>query len=113
MDILRMTMYPIDEKQRLCLECLECCHYLEFGINLPRWIDYGAISHFYETRGCKTKLVSKGKLREVFILVPYRCPHLSPTGCLIYKDRPEVCRKYDGRRDVMIAEKCKWKELKE
>jgi Fe-S-cluster containining protein len=69
------------------------------------------MADFYTTRGCETKIVKVGNMRIVLVNAPVVCPHLKESGCDIYKRRPNACRNYDGRKDITMADKCKWKEL--
>jgi len=49
-----------------------------------------------------------------YIVIPYQCPELMPLhGCLIYEDRPLVCKQYDGRKDLIMKGVCKWEELED
>ena len=104
---------PIDFKQQLCLDCLECCKYLEFTLKLPNLDTTNELIPFYGAHGCRTKKEFHGTWWELNVLVPCRCKYLTATGCSNYENRSKVCRLYDGRKDPFISDKCKWNELKE
>ena len=106
-------MEDTKEKEQLCLNCLECCRYLEFGINIPKYVDTANLEKFYADHYCKTKVIEDRRSKTMFVLIPCQCKNLTPFGCQIYEDRFDLCRRYDGRRDVLMAGMCKWKDLKE
>lgn len=64
-------------------------------------------------RDCKILIADRNKMSIVTVGVPRTCLHLSPAGCNIYDLRPKTCRDYDGRKDILLKDICKWKELKE
>lgn len=99
-------------KQALCLSCMECCRWLTFVTEVATSkINY--IAPLYKMRDCKVSVLPRGDKAIVVIFVPRACHHLSPAGCAIYQTRPPACRDYDGRKDPMLKDICKWKELKE
>ena len=92
------------EKSRLCLECMKCCKFIkvrltEFPTKRTR--------ELYEAK--KVKIYYEKETGLYFLLIPYRCPQLTPHGCAIYENRPQACKDYDGRLDPAVD--CKWKEL--
>lgn len=107
------------DKRRLCLECLECCRHLVFvvrprprvGQSLGDCVE--ELERFYRVRGCEIRGLknSWGGTETWLADVPLPCPHLTPRGCDFYDERPEVCRLYDGRRDPVMRERCRWGEL--
>lgn len=92
-------------EQLLCLECQKCCKVIVFPTNYK---DEPDVRHFYETRGMKVRWDDRWGL---LIMVDHQCPHLTERGCNIYSKRPDVCRRYDGRKDPFMADECAWKEL--
>ena len=100
-------------KSELCLSCLECCKWLRFDCGGRTEKEAKAMSNFYTVRGCQTKIVQLVDYYLLVVLVPTICPFLSQKGCSRYDTRPPACRHYDGRKDIMISDVCKWKELGE
>ena len=94
-------------KQELCLSCLECCRTLAIPFDHYS-LDEDDIK-FYKMRGVELLTITQGP----YLLVPSVCPHLTENGCDIYKDRPKICKDYDGREVPFMKYKCKWRELKE
>jgi len=91
------------KKERLCLQCMECCKIFAVPV---RAVDIHPDSiAFYEARGCKLATLSGGRIG---VVIPISCPHLTPEGCDIYKDRPLDCRLYDGSKDPLMKDKCLW-----
>ena len=89
-------------KQRLCLECLECCKVVAVraAINPSN----KRTREFYEARGCRIIPTEQLPL----VVIPYPCPHLTSSGCNIYDKRPLACRLYDGREDPIMSRICLW-----
>ena len=85
-------------KSELCLECLECCKFVRIPV-LHMTDDLG---EFFKARGISLSHES-GML---FAIIRHICPWLTPKGCKIYEDRPNICREYDGRDDPVVD--CKW-----
>jgi len=89
------------KKQKLCLQCMECCKILAIPADVfsPRAIE------LYVTRGCWLASISGGRRG---VVIPYPCPHLTPKGCNIYEQRPQDCRDYNGTKDPLMKDKCLW-----
>lgn len=93
----------------LCRSCGECCKWLSFTVQIHRnaWL---RLKQYYETRGCKLKRTNfanmEGNVVEVTIMVPTVCPRRTKFGCTDYSSRPDLCKEYDGTKDVLIADKC-------
>jgi Fe-S-cluster containining protein len=86
-----------------CGDCTYCCEVLSFGFtgHPP-----SEAVEFYKARGCVFHYLQ----HETMVTIEHKCPHLDKSfevGCLIYKDRPEVCRKFDGRNNPVTKDKCK------
>ncbi len=98
----------LPEKEQLCIACSRCCR--EIGIYTHPGLytcSEEEIVKFYQTRGFTVE-----KSDEVLILtLKHSCPHLTPKGCDIYKQRPRVCRDYSGLDD--FGESCLWSALPE
>lgn len=91
-------------KSELCLECLKCCREIGWYVNSR---DLHMI-HFYGTRGCEMFDDGNG---SVLVTMPAVCKQLTDKGCGVYKDRPLVCRTYDGRNDPKLKGECLWNLL--
>ena len=90
-------------KQKLCLQCRKCCE--KIGVYTdPRIYEMSEddVIHFYEARGAAVTRSDD----ELFIVFNIPCPHLSLKGCAIYKDRPNICRKYSGLHE--FGDDCLW-----
>ena len=96
-----MTINTLDH-QALCLQCLACCKILAIPIDRFLVSDI----EFYEARGCRFVML-EGKFH---IVIPYPCPHLIPQGCDSYDERPQACKDYDGRKDILVKDECLWRE---
>ena len=92
------------KKERLCLQCMECCKILAVPIPWKEHVTPEAIA-FYLTRGCWFAPISGGRRG---LVIPFQCPHLTPEGCDIYENRPLACKEYDGTRDPLMSDKCLW-----
>jgi Fe-S-cluster containining protein len=88
------------KKRKLCLQCLECCKVFY----VPTQINNEAEKEFYELRGCTVENFRGNQV----VVIPLPCPHLTPEGCNIYNERPEVCKNYDGTKDPLMKDKCLW-----
>ena len=95
------------EKSDLCLTCLACCKAL--AIPTPYVYSNAEFKEFYRVRGCGIVPVTGEEFSLVWLRIA--CPHLTIEGCDIYEDRPEWCKKYDGRLDPLMKDICKWEEL--
>jgi len=95
----------MDEKQKLCLSCLECCKTLATPFDYYRLSDEDI--KFYKMRGAQFFTTNKGP----FMVLNFSCPHLTENGCSIYEERPRICKEYDGREIPFMKGKCKWYEL--
>jgi len=82
-----------------CIECQECCNWLTFI--LPSLSDDQ--KDFYERRGCRIVDQRDGGYG---VMVPSHCQYLGFAGCIIYNDRPGLCRIYDGRVDPFMINYC-------
>lgn len=92
------------EESKICLSCLECCHWVTFTVPTPRLTFLKErFLDFYKARGFKT--VDNDTTIEIVIRTT--CPHLTKQGCDIYPQRPEVCKTYDGRLDRHMGDYCK------
>ena len=61
----------------------------------------------YQARGLE--LFYTGK--DILVLVPSVCQHLTEQGCDIYENRPLACKVYDARNSLTIGPKCLWNML--
>jgi len=89
-----MTSELTDQQQK-CLECYECCEYVEFPVTMLSM----EIIEYFLFRGNKFYMENGG---AIMMRVKDPCQHLNQDGtCKIYDDRPETCRRF------MCAEKDK------
>jgi Fe-S-cluster containining protein len=96
----------LPKKQQLCIECQKCCE--KVGVYTDPYIyEMGEqdVIDFYKARGAT---VTKSD-SELFIVFDLPCPHLKQDGCAIYKNRPEICRKYSGLHE--FGDGCLWSKL--
>ena len=100
----------LTEKQKVCIKCQRCCK--DIHILTPYAGDNKDMVEFFSARGFKVYRVpidvDKKEIR-LMVSFEYPCPFLTPAGCAIYPNRPQVCREYDGTKDPFID--CAWKEL--
>lgn len=110
---------PASDRQRLCLECLECCRSLTFSVPMHPMLGERTrevleiYRSFYGVRGCRSaaELDYMGVRGRHFlhVSVPLPCQYLTESGCAVYSQRPRICRLYDGRKDPMVRARCKWR----
>jgi Fe-S-cluster containining protein len=91
------------EKSDLCLNCLACCK--KFGVPMS-YETYASDKKFYQFRSEKVIPLIPGI--AVLLVLNDTCKFLTDKGCSVYSDRPDACRIYDGRKDLIMREKCKW-----
>ena len=90
------------KEESVCLECQECCKWLTVVWEIDKFDD--ELRDFYIARGCRFTIQG----RWIHVCMPSTCQFLeSMRGCTIYEERPELCRKYDGREDVTMKGICK------
>ena len=76
----------------ICIACLECCKTVGVYSVHPYTPE---IIEFYESRGAKVSQRTIYDELLTFVEFPFQCPNLDLTkGCLIYDNRPEVCKGY-------------------
>lgn len=93
----------MDEKQKLCLSCMECCKNVVFTIALKDWRAH--LAQLYRARGYKYFAVGT----DVKVLVPSVCRQLDLNfGCKMYDIRPTACRVFDGSKHPIMKDYCKW-----
>lgn len=94
-----------EEKSKLCLECMECCKILTFPIKYDL-----ETTSFYLARGMQLHYEHR---YDVFVVeVPHICEQLDEEkGCMIYKDRPDACKHFDGRNYAATEGRCKWPKV--
>ena len=101
-----MTESEITKKQKICIQCQNCCKYITFLLPAEGIRD---LFDYYRKRGLSVEEIKGGPWKGYHILeIYYPCPHLTEQGCNIYADRPKVCRDYNGLADVTMREKCMW-----
>lgn len=100
------TKPELTEKQQLCLQCLACCKSLLFKVSAAR-----ESLEFYRARGIRILHPSNLTGNFFYVEVPHVCKHLTSKGCAVYDNRPESCRVYDGRTNVLTKDICLWSRL--
>lgn len=94
-----------EEKSILCLRCHECCKQLPISMKYePNSEAFKQMSEFFRAHGCEARVIHG----TYVISIPHVCQYLTTEGCTIYKERPQVCRNYDGRKDPRLFNKCLW-----
>ena len=82
----------------ICIECQWCCTHVYVPVQMSDK-DMVLLLLF---RGIE--LQSYGG--TTYAIMHQVCQHLTVNGCNIYDLRPDVCRQYDGRKDMFHPEKC-------
>ncbi|MBW2972612.1 YkgJ family cysteine cluster protein [Candidatus Woesearchaeota archaeon] len=78
-----------------CMACgAECCRSLAIEIDAPEDLDdFEDLKWYIYHKGLTVYLDTDGVWN---VEIPTKCVHLDREGkCLIYKDRPPVCREFD------------------
>ena len=92
-----------EQKSELCMKCYWCCKvlYLPVDMNImaPHWGEFAGRNLFIRPHFASNTW---------WAILPLPCPNLTDKGCRIYKQRPDVCRNYDGRKDIFYPGKCLW-----
>lgn len=99
-----MTLEEV--KQKLCLDCMECCKTMIIP-TLYSVVNDKMSLDLFEMRGIK---VNYGNFGPTLVL-PSPCQYIGEEGCHIYNDRPDVCRNYDGRRVDEMQDICQWHRI--
>lgn len=90
-------------KEKLCLKCKKCCNEITIATGYPADKE---ILEFFTARGFRISIIKN----TVFLtLTNFPCPHLKDNGCDIYKDRPSICKNYDGRNE--FGNECLWSNI--
>lgn len=93
------------EGGNICKYCQECCRWLTFVLGEEV---YKHFEEFYKARGCQVFYLEDSG--DYAVMVHSTCQYLTSTGCAVYEQRPQECRKYDGRKDQFMKDKCKLPE---
>jgi Fe-S-cluster containining protein len=103
------------KKQELCIACQECCKCAAINIGYVPHANLKDLEEFYETRGFRlVPNLSVSAIQYLVVIPNARCKYLDDKrGCTIYPKRPLACKLYDGTRDPVVGNKCKWKELED
>ncbi len=101
-----MKTKKLSKKEQLCIKCRKCCEKVGVYTDPAIYeISEKEVVLFYQARGAT---VTKSD-DELFIVFDLPCPHLSKTGCAIYKSRPTICRIYSGLHE--FGDDCLWSTL--
>lgn len=92
----------------ICIGCQVCCNYLTFVLVMKTEVEANQQMEYYNAHGCRTHSFSGTRFA---VVVPTRCEQLTPFGCKIYYKRPNICRKYDGRKDMFLKDECQLPKL--
>lgn len=95
-------MSKMTDKQKICIECRKCC--VDVAFHTPYTNDREDVIDFYTVRGFEVT-----KERDGYLMITvnnYPCPKLTPEGCGVYETRPEVCKKFDGKK--VMGKECAW-----
>ena len=93
-------------KEQLCIKCRKCCEKVGVYTDPAIYeISEKEVVLFYKARGATVTKSDK----ELFIVFDLPCPHLSKSGCAIYKNRPTICRIYSGLHE--FGDDCLWSTL--
>ena len=106
-------MKKLNEKNKLCLECLECCKKVSLPIIVPENFDINKNFYLFEEWAAVREIeIIETVDNIIWMAVPYPCQHLTENGCKIYDYRPIICRMYDARKDPAARKKCLWNKIK-
>ena len=92
-----------DYWQEACIKCKKCCKVMVVETVYPAEPYY---VEYFQTRGFEVLEHPSGRIILRHWNIP--CPNLSNKegeGCLIYPNRPQTCRDYDGRE---LGNECLW-----
>jgi len=76
------------DQQRKCLECRQCCEYLQVPVTMLSM----EVIDFFLFRGEQMFINSNNGVLTLRIYKP--CQYLTENGCSIYENRPEICRNF-------------------
>ena len=80
------------EASDICVSCQLCCKSVGI-ISASLYTEEN--KEFYEARGAKVTKRNINDYEYMFLSFDFPCPHLdSIKGCLIYNNRPAVCKTY-------------------
>lgn len=80
------------EASDICVSCQLCCKSVGI-ISASLYTEEN--KEFYEARGAKVTKRNINDCEYMFLSFDFPCPHLdSVKGCLIYDNRPAVCKTY-------------------
>jgi Fe-S-cluster containining protein len=94
------------QREKLCIECQLCCKLLAVPSGFAPDAQPEARA-FFKVRGDATVIVNG----ILFVIVAKPCQHLTAFGCAIYHERPRPCREFNGLRDPIMRQHCKWKDI--
>lgn len=100
------------KRQEACVSCLECCKWLRFDCGIKDESQLKEMADWYLMRGCRVRaFLMSDKTWVLCVMVSQQCKHLAIGGCTVYKNRPDACARYDGLKDPMMKDICKWKDI--
>jgi Fe-S-cluster containining protein len=105
---------PTDKKEKQCAnECKNgwCCHW-EFFVDSAGRYDKEAIA-LNELKGIRIFKDPRSPIC-VIVAVPVTCRAMSPTGCSLGDDRPDLCKEFptEGHTNWVMSKNCVYYEDK-
>ena len=74
--------------QKQCIGCQWCCHVANVPIPGENTEEF---AYLYWIKG--RRIYWEPFTKEWYWLVTAPCQHISPDGCMIYEDRPDICKR--------------------
>lgn len=82
-------MPKITEQQKKCMECLECCQFIEIPTSMIGGLE---VMEYWLAHGEKFYISDVDGALHLRFYSP--CQHLKEGRCSIYENRPWTCRQY-------------------
>ena len=73
--------------QKDCIDCQWCCRYQNLPVPGGIWYAY-----LYLVKGFN--VYWEPLTKEWYVLHSIPCQHIRPNGCVIYSQRPDICKKW-------------------
>jgi len=92
-EAMRMTKKGADEPTdaKTCIKCQACCREVFIA---TAYAPEPKLLEFFTARGFREIVADE----RIFLEIDIDCPYLNENGCLIYPQRPALCKEYDGRK---------------
>lgn len=93
-------MPKLTEQQEKCMECHECCEYIEIPTSMIGGLE---VLEYWMVHGKKFYISDLDGALHIRFYAP--CQHLKDGKCSIYENRPWTCRQYMcSQKDKSIKE---------